>query len=179
MRLRRAVAKACFAPSFTLSHWGERHGVDGLTYNPGVHLYSHYTALDNAPQTIRAIAAEIPTARTWLDVGSGTGMFARAVRAQGGSVSACEHSRLARAIGRLYGIHIAPLDLTRDVPVDGPGRFDIAYSFEVAEHLPADLGDRLVELLARSAPVVVFSAAHPGQYGQGHVNGGCPVARRT
>lgn len=73
MRLRRAVAKAFFAPSFTLSHWGERHGVDGLTYNPDVHLYYHYTALDNAPQTIRAIAAKIPTARTWLDVRSGTG----------------------------------------------------------------------------------------------------------
>jgi len=40
----------------------------------------------------------------------------------------------------------------------------------VAEHLPPQLGDRVVGLLARSAPVVVFSAAHPGQYGQGHVN---------
>src|SRR5215216_2801725 len=170
MRLRGAVAKAIFAPSFALSHWGERHGVESLTYNAGVHLFYHYTALSIAPQTIRAVAAELPTVRTWLDVGCGTGMFARAVRLQGGSVSACEYSRFSRTIGRLYGIDIAPLDLTRDAPADVAGPFDIAYSLEVAEHLPPQLGDRLVELLARSAPVVVFSAAHPGQYGQGHVN---------
>ena len=170
MRLRRAVAKAIFGPSFALSQWGERHGVESLTYNPGVHLFYHYTALNIATQAIGAIAAEIPTAQTWLDVGCGTGMFAKAVRRQGGSVSACEYSRFARTIGGLYGIDIAPLDLTHDLPGDLAGPFDIAYSLEVAEHLPPQLGDRLVALLARSAPVVVFSAAHPGQYGQGHVN---------
>jgi SAM-dependent methyltransferase len=170
MRIRRVAAKAVFGPSFALSHWAERHDVERLIYNPGVHLYYHYTALINAPNTIGAIAAEIPTARSWLDVGCGTGMFARAVRARGGSVSACEHSPLARGIGRLYGIDIAPLDLMRDPPADVAGPFDLAYSFEVAEHLPPHLGDRLVALLARSAPVIVFSAAHPGQYGQGHVN---------
>src|SRR5215207_9389552 len=116
MRVRRAMARAIFGPSFALSHWGERHDVERLIYNPGVQLFYHYTAIQNAPGTVRAIAAEIPEARSWFDVGCGTGMFARAARGQGRSVTACEHSSVARSIGRLYGIEIAPLDLTRDVP---------------------------------------------------------------
>ena len=48
--------------------------------------------------------------------------------------------------------------------------FDLALCLEVAEHLPHDVAPRLVHLLARAAPVVVFSAAIPGQGGDGHVN---------
>ena len=47
---------------------------------------------------------------------------------------------------------------------------DVAYSFEVAEHLPPNLGTRLVRFLLETAPTVVFTAAHPGQGGQGHIN---------
>lgn len=47
---------------------------------------------------------------------------------------------------------------------------DLAMSLEVAEHVSPDVGDRLVEFLCASAPVVFFSAAIPGQSGSGHVN---------
>jgi hypothetical protein len=41
---------------------------------------------------------------------------------------------------------------------------------EVAEHLPASGAPSFVADLARLAPVVAFSAAIPGQGGEGHVN---------
>jgi hypothetical protein len=47
---------------------------------------------------------------------------------------------------------------------------DVAYCIEVAEHMPADLGERLVAFLGGAAPLVMFTAAHPGQGGQGHIN---------
>lgn len=47
---------------------------------------------------------------------------------------------------------------------------DLAMSLEVAEHLTPEAGARLVSYLAASAPVVLFSAAIPGQGGEGHVN---------
>lgn len=52
----------------------------------------------------------------------------------------------------------------------GRSRFDLALCLEVAEHLPADAAETLVAGLCSLAPVVLFSAAIPGQGGHGHVN---------
>lgn len=49
-------------------------------------------------------------------------------------------------------------------------RFDLAISLEVAEHLPEAAAQGFVASLTRLAPVVLFSAAIPGQGGPGHVN---------
>lgn len=68
------------------------------------------------------------------------------------------------------GVDCRPFDLNLTPAADLPKIFDVAYCFEVAEHLPAPLGERLVTFLASLAPVVVFSAAHPGQGGTGHIN---------
>jgi SAM-dependent methyltransferase len=55
-----------------------------------------------------------------------------------------------------------PLELGRE--------FDLAVCLEVAEHLPAGAGPILVDSLVRHAPLVLFSAAIPGQGGTSHVN---------
>jgi len=48
--------------------------------------------------------------------------------------------------------------------------FDLAMSLEVAEHLPEDSATVFIESLAELAPVILFSAAVPGQGGVGHLN---------
>jgi hypothetical protein len=48
--------------------------------------------------------------------------------------------------------------------------FDLAVCLEVAEHLPESAADGLVDLLSSAAPVVLFSAAIPGQEGEDHIN---------
>ena len=62
-------------------------------------------------------------------------------------------------------------DLTRPLP-DAVlyERHDLALSLEVAEHLPEARAASFVGELCELAPVVVFSAAVPGQGGTGHVN---------
>lgn len=55
-----------------------------------------------------------------------------------------------------------PLQLHQD--------FDLAVCLEVAEHLPEECADVIVESLCRHAPVVCFSAAVPGQGGHEHIN---------
>ncbi len=55
-------------------------------------------------------------------------------------------------------------------PPAAPRRFDLAMSLEVAEHLPPASGPALVAALCAAAPAVLFSAAFPGQGGDGHVN---------
>ena len=60
-----------------------------------------------------------------------------------------------------------------DLSVEDPRldrHFDMAMSTEVAEHLPPHRSAALVDLLCRSADLVVFSAAIPQQGGVGHIN---------
>lgn len=49
-------------------------------------------------------------------------------------------------------------------------KFDLALSLEVAEHLPEDKADTIVETLVSHAPVILFSASIPFQGGTNHVN---------
>ncbi|TQE98475.1 MAG: class I SAM-dependent methyltransferase [Spiribacter salinus] len=58
-------------------------------------------------------------------------------------------------------------DFTKDISVRS---FDLSIALEVAEHLPECFADHFVRLLTDAAPVVMFSAAIPGQGGTHHVN---------
>ena len=55
-------------------------------------------------------------------------------------------------------------------PVTLEQRYDLAMSLEVAEHLPEEAADTLVDSLCKVADVIIFSAAHPGQGGDHHIN---------
>ena len=51
-----------------------------------------------------------------------------------------------------------------------PQKYDVVMSMEVAEHLPEKSAKGYVRLLCECAPVVVFTAAPPGQGGTDHLN---------
>jgi hypothetical protein len=59
-----------------------------------------------------------------------------------------------------------------DIENDAPPRrrYDLAVSFEVAEHLAPWKANRFVAVLCTLAPVIVISAAVPGQGGTDHLN---------
>jgi SAM-dependent methyltransferase len=59
-------------------------------------------------------------------------------------------------------------DLSEPPPLNE--RFDLALCLEVAEHLPPSSAVSLVRFLTELAPLVLFSAAVPGQRGMRHVN---------
>jgi SAM-dependent methyltransferase len=56
------------------------------------------------------------------------------------------------------------------LPLELGRSFDLALCLEVAEHLPPEAAEPLVESLTRLAPIVFFSAAIPFQGGDGHIN---------
>jgi len=151
------------------SELGERLGIEWLTYNPLVFLFFHEYAVADAPTVARTFEEVFPDAGRFVDAGAGSGAYAAELRRRGHVVVAYEYARLGRFIARLQGVDARPFDLAQPVVVT-PAECDLAYSFEVAEHLPPELGDRLVAFLAASAHAVVFTAAPPGQGGTGHIN---------
>lgn len=104
-----------------------------------------------------------------LDVGCGRGAWLTIFQKSG--------------ISKILGIDGPHVDKTRllipsecfesvdlNQPFELPGPHDLVLCLEVAEHLPASMAYSLVKALTKAAPVVVFSAAIPGQGGTGHVN---------
>jgi hypothetical protein len=64
-------------------------------------------------------------------------------------------------------------DLTKQIKLDE--KFDVAICMEVAEHLDVKYSNILVNSLVNAAPVILFSAAIPGQGGVHHVNEQPPI----
>lgn len=149
---------------------GERRGIDWLTYNPLQMLAYHRMAKLDSPRAMPALAEEFPDADVYADVGAGSGAYAAEAQRLGKRVVAYEHSYPGRVLARRQGVDCRRFDLSKSPPAAIDGKVDLAYSLEVAEHIPPDLGPALVGFLAELAPIIVFTAAPPGAGGLGHVN---------
>lgn len=97
---------------------------------------------------------------TAIDVGCGEGWFVAELDRAGVSAIGVDGSWVAGCV------HV---DLTAP-PFPDLGPFDLALCLEVAEHVDESQADTLVGWLCDLAPIVVFSAAVPGQGGVGHCN---------
>jgi SAM-dependent methyltransferase len=104
-----------------------------------------------------------------IDVGCGTGALLEALRDRGCEVYGLEYSEAALKSCRSRKLSVQKFDLETDIFNDDRA-FDLAVSMEVAEHLPQTCADRYIDLLARLSPVIVFTAAPPGQGGTAHLN---------
>jgi SAM-dependent methyltransferase len=110
---------------------------------------------------VAPLVADLVAPLSVLDVGCGYGEWMEAFSAAGADVLGVD---IAAPEGDLFIRH----DLT--VPLDLGRTFDLVVSLEVAEHLPADAADTLVDSLARHGETILFSGAVPGQEGKGHIN---------
>ncbi len=153
-----------------ISRFGKRIGSDRLVYNRLIFQAFHETGLESAPAVIRSFRQMFPDVRRCVDVGAGSGAYSAEAMRAGWEMVALERSPLGRKWARKQGVDCRNWDLTAEPPFEGLGTFDLAFSFEVAEHLPPALGDRLVEVICGLAPLVVFSAAQVGQGGTDHIN---------
>jgi SAM-dependent methyltransferase len=170
MRLRgTTLSRRSLRAVSRFSQFAADRGWALAAYNPALFAYYHRVARDNAPGVIAALGETFPEARSYLDVGAGSGAFSAEARRRGRYVTACERSPVGRTIARVQQVDCRPFDLERHPPAE-VGTADLALCLEVAEHLPPEMGRDLVDFLTGQAPIVVFSAAHPGQGGTGHVN---------
>lgn len=147
---------------------GSRLDLGPVLYRRGVFEYFDEVARNDAHLVIDALVHTFPEARSFADAGAGTGQFVAQLRQRGIGAMGMERSGIARRMAReAYGVRLQRFNLCfRPRPV----KVDVAYSFEVAEHVPGRLAARFARFLADCAPIVVMTAAHPGQGGIGHIN---------
>ncbi len=152
-----------------LSALGERLGWQNLVFNRFTFSMYHRGALDTAPSAVTCLLSLYPALRIVVDLGCGTGVYLHEFEVRGVETIGYEHSaRARRQAERLYGLKVRPFDVQE---FKGVGRLaDACLCIEVAHYLPPSLANLLVQHCARSAPLVIFSAAQPGQGGYGHVN---------
>lgn len=102
-----------------------------------------------------------------LDVGAGCGMTVSHFVEAGVDAIGMEGSRLAIRKSK-HPERMIQHDLEK--PIDLGRKFDLVWSFEVAEHIRPERAPVFVDTLVRHGDRVVFSAAPPGQGGDGHFN---------
>jgi cyclopropane fatty-acyl-phospholipid synthase-like methyltransferase len=93
------------------------------------------------------------------------------LRAHGVNVVGLEYSRSAIEICKRRGLDVREHNIEAQYEIAGLGRFDVAISAEVAEHVKPQFADNLVNQLVTLSDQIMFTAAVPGQGGGvDHVN---------
>jgi hypothetical protein len=155
---------------WALTRIGDKYNIRILTYNPitwAFFLASGYRGGRIFAKVVREIFPEV---RSAIDVGAGSGGYVCHLRKSGIEAVGVEYSVVGRVLGRLQGATMLPFDCSQHEPSKNVGRFDLSFSIEVGEHLPTDLSAKFVEFIAERSDLVIFSAAHKGQGGHGHIN---------
>ena len=112
-----------------------------------------------------AITSVLGIPPSHLDVGSGTGAMINLTRRLGSDAIGID------LLPRPDWAHLIEHDLTE--PIDLGRKFNLITSIEVAEHIPESGAEVYLDNIARHAEegtILVFSAAMPGQQGDGHVH---------
>lgn len=99
-----------------------------------------------------------------IDIGCATGQYLLPFKEAGCAVYGVDG---APAAGQFLEPHEFRLFDLRQ-PYGPPCTFDLCLCIETAEHIEPEYSEVLVESLTRCAPLIFFSAARPGQGGEGH-----------
>ena len=123
---------------------------------------------ESANRVLPLVLSVVP-AKSAIDVGCGAGTWTSKLMDCGVSdVLGIDGDYVNLDLLRIPRAAFQAWDLRKPIAIDR--RFDLAVCLEVAEHLPPKRAGGLVEDLVKLAPVVLFSAAIPGQGGVNHIN---------
>lgn len=104
-----------------------------------------------------------------VDFGCGTGTWLYVAKRLGvQEVCGIDGDYVDRSLLMIANDEFRPYNL--EEPVKLPKRYNMAMSLEVAEHLHEETADLFVEGLCNASDIILFSAAHPGQGGDNHIN---------
>lgn len=134
---------------------------------------SRATGAEASSRAIVPYVIELVRPASVVDVGCGSGSWLATFQGLGVErICGVDGDWVPREQLQIPAESFIPANLATGIPIHD--RFDLAVSLEVAEHLPESVAATFIESLTRLAPVVLFSAAIPGQPGHGHVNAQWP-----
>jgi len=146
-------------------------GTDNMksTLYDGSFWTTHLERLIQSARVVVPVVTELVAPQSVVDIGCGIGAWLGAFSESGVKVlKGLDGDYIDRNRLCFDASHFTAVDLQTSIEI--PGQYDLATCLEVVEHLPARKGVSLVSALTEAAPVVLFSAAIPGQGGVGHVN---------
>lgn len=149
--------------------------VNGTTALQKVYNNNFYN--DHKNETLRSAEVIVPRVldifpvHSVIDIGCGTGAWLSVFQKCGVSyIKGYDVSHLSTEEYFIEpGCIVTDCDLSSPL-FQIPETSELVSCLEVAEHLPDSASDRLVWNLTQTAPVVLFSAAFPGQTGVNHIN---------
>ena len=138
------------------------------TYDQRFFDWVNFTGARSARQVIPLLIEHVRPASV-LDVGCGQGAWLAAWRELGVTdVIGVDGNYVEQDDLLIPREHFVARDLTERLSLNR--RFDLVQSLEVAEHLRPEASNSLVNSLCAHGDIVAFSAAQPGQGGEGHIN---------
>jgi len=144
----------------------------GRPYTPSHRRFnnSRQLVLTSAAEVVPRVLSIIP-ARSVIDVGCGTGTWLNVFATHGvEKIVGVDGEYTDRRRLDIDAHCFIPWDLNTPLGRLELGRFDLAISLEVAEHLSPARADGFVADLCNLSDVILFGAAVIGQTGEGHIN---------
>jgi SAM-dependent methyltransferase len=138
-------------------------------YDSNFYIWVNKTSKESAKKIIPIINS-ILKPKNILDVGCGNGVW----------LSEWQKLESVEKVTGIDGYYInrndlfikknqfRPHDLT--IPFDFRETFALVQSLEVAEHIPKKNADNFISSIQKHGDAILFSAAHPGQGGENHIN---------
>ena len=129
----------------------------------------HQTGMNLSARALVPIVFELTHPTSVIDVGCGTGAFLRVFHEYGvHEILGIDGDYVDRRQLAIPQERFQAIDLS--LPFSLERTYDLAICLEVAEHLAPACAHDFIASLTRVAPVILFSAAIPFQYGVHHVN---------
>jgi len=138
--------------------------MDDHKYIHSIESFNTRAAEEIVPQIIKFF-----NPKSVVDVGCGIGTWLNVCKSFGiNDILGIEGHHLDTNLLMIGKDDIFFWDLEKEFLINR--KFDIALCLEVAEHISSGASARFIKSLANLSDVIIFSAAIPGQGGQGHIN---------
>lgn len=155
--------------------------ISELTYDAGIlgtmaemeYSGEFFAGMEDANLTsarvVIPLAINLIAPKSAVDIGCGQGLWLKACIENGvEDVRGYDGEYVERNKLHIPKEKFTATDLEKPLQFDRA--FDMAICVEVAEHISHDSSRTLVDNLTKAAPVILFSAAIPGQQGVHHIN---------
>jgi hypothetical protein len=140
-----------------------------MAYSRQSHIWDAENSVYAANVILSSLLERIPPVKSAIDLGCGAGTWLSVLQTKGvRHILGVDGDWVDADVLRIPKTCFRTVDLSR--PVALSGRFDLAISLEVAEHLPSERGPGFISTLTELSDFVLFSAAIPYQQGQNHIN---------